>query len=227
MTPAGFLAFVADLRGLKGGQRRARMDEVVARLHLEAVLEQPIETLSKGFRRRVGLAQAILHDPKVLILDEPTDGLDPNQKHEVRDLIRGMAADKIIVISTHILEEVHAVCNRAIIIARGRILADDSPAGLEARSARHNAVRMRLADIDPAEAARVLRALPGVAAVETGPDGSLLVLPADGGNLLAPVGAAAVAQGWRVAELGVERGQLDHVFRDITTHPQPAAERPA
>ena len=128
MTVRGFLDFIADLRRLEGAQRRARLDHVIERLQLRAVLEQTIETLSKGFRRRVGLAQAIVHDPPVLILDEPTDGLDPNQKHEVRALINDMARDKIIVISTHILEEVEAVCSRAIIIARGRIVADDTPA---------------------------------------------------------------------------------------------------
>jgi ABC-2 type transport system ATP-binding protein len=127
MTVRAFLRFVADLRGMGVAQTRVRMDEVVGRLGLERVLEQPIETLSKGFKRRVGLAQAILHDPPVLILDEPTDGLDPNQKHEVRALIQSMARDKIILISTHILEEVHAVCQRAVIIARGKVLAGCAP----------------------------------------------------------------------------------------------------
>jgi ABC-2 type transport system ATP-binding protein len=130
-----YLDFVADVRGLEGARRRARLDDVIARLSLGGVLEQAFETLSKGFKRRVGLAQALLHDPRVLILDEPTDGLDPNQKHEVRNLINQMAKDKIIVISTHILEEVDAVCSRAIIIAAGRLLADDTPAALAARSA--------------------------------------------------------------------------------------------
>ncbi len=134
MTVEGFLTFIADVRGLQGDRRRARLDDVIARLSLSGVLAQAIETLSKGFRRRVGLAQALLHDPQVLILDEPTDGLDPNQKHEVRSLIAAMSKDKIIVISTHILEEVDAVCNRAIIIAQGRILADDTPKGLAART---------------------------------------------------------------------------------------------
>ena len=133
MTPRSFLEFIADARGLKSDVRRRRLDEVFGLLHLERVLEQSIETLSKGYRRRVGLAQAILHDPEVLILDEPTDGLDPNQKHEVRELIGRMAKSKIIVISTHMLEEVEAVCNRAIIVARGKILADDTPRGLAAR----------------------------------------------------------------------------------------------
>jgi len=134
MTVAAFLDFIADIRCLEGERRVARKNDVIERLSLQGVLEQSIETLSKGFRRRVGLAQAILHDPKVLILDEPTDGLDPNQKHEVRTLINQMSKDKIIVVSTHILEEVDAVCNRAMIIANGRVLADDTPAKLKARS---------------------------------------------------------------------------------------------
>ncbi len=134
MRVLDFLHFCADLRGLEGEQRLARLEQVVADVHLDGVLGQRIDTLSKGFRRRVGLAQAILHDPKVLILDEPTDGLDPNQKHEVRKLINGMAKDKIIVISTHILEEVDAICTRAMIIAKGRLLADDAPQALADRA---------------------------------------------------------------------------------------------
>ena len=134
MSVRAFLEFIADIRALSGEQRRSRLDDVIGRLALAGVMEQPIETLSKGFKRRVGLAQALVHDPKVLILDEPTDGLDPNQKHQVRTLINQIAKDKIIVISTHILEEVDAVCNRAIIIANGRILADDTPKGLASRA---------------------------------------------------------------------------------------------
>ncbi len=134
MRVRAFLDFIANVRELNGERRRRRLDDVIERLALGSVLDQAIETLSKGFKRRVGLAQALLHDPPVLILDEPTDGLDPNQKHEVRALINTMAKDKIIVISTHILEEVDAVCSRAIIIASGRILADDTPQKLAARS---------------------------------------------------------------------------------------------
>jgi ABC-2 type transport system ATP-binding protein len=130
MTPSQFLGFIADIRELSGKNRKTRLDEVIDLLHLEPVLHQSIETLSKGFTRRVGLAQAILHDPDVLILDEPTDGLDPNQKHEVRELIRSMSKDKLIVISTHILEEVAAVCTRAMIIADGKLLVDDTPENL-------------------------------------------------------------------------------------------------
>ncbi len=134
MTPAEFLAFVAEIRGFGKSEAKRRIEEVVRKVHLEDVLAKPIDTLSKGFKRRVGLAQAILHDPQVLIMDEPTDGLDPNQKHEVRELIRAMATEKAIVLSTHILEEVEAVCTRAIIINRGRLVFDGTPAELEQRA---------------------------------------------------------------------------------------------
>jgi len=133
MTPRKFLSFIADVRALDGQRRRKRLEVAIDQLHLEPVLDQSIETLSKGFKRRVGLAQAILHDPDVLILDEPTDGLDPNQKHEVRELIRSMSRDKLVIISTHILEEVGAVCSRAMIIADGRLLEDDTPENLRQR----------------------------------------------------------------------------------------------
>jgi len=132
MTVTGFLAFIARIRGFSGPEAQERMARAMAMTQLEGVRLQPIETRSKGFKRRVGLAQALLHDPPVLVLDEPTDGLDPNQKHEVRELIRRMAPEKAIVISTHILEEVDAVCTRAIIIARGKVLADATPKALEA-----------------------------------------------------------------------------------------------
>lgn len=127
MTPRAFLDFIAGIRGYDGAERRKRVGQVIELTRIEEVASQPVETLSKGYKRRVGLAQSLLHDPKVLILDEPTDGLDPNQKQVVRELIRTMARDKCIVISTHVLEEVDAVCTRAMIIARGRIKADGSP----------------------------------------------------------------------------------------------------
>ncbi len=129
MTPAGLFAFVGSARGMDRATLKKRIDAVVAETHIGSVMEQPIETLSKGYKRRVGLAQAILHDPPILVLDEPTDGLDPNQKHEVRELIRRMKRDKAIVISTHILEEVEAICDRAIIVARGKIVAEGRPEG--------------------------------------------------------------------------------------------------
>lgn len=134
MTVIRFLEFVAEIRGYSGAEKQQRIDRVIDLVHLDSVLEQTVETLSKGFKRRVGVAQALLHDPDVLIMDEPTDGLDPNQKHEVRSLIKEMAENKAIVISTHILEEVDAVCSRAIIIAAGQILFDGTPAELRAQS---------------------------------------------------------------------------------------------
>jgi ABC-2 type transport system ATP-binding protein len=134
MSVLNFLQFVAAIRRIPVAQRHRTIDVVVNKIDLSGVLHQSIDTLSKGFKRRVGLAQALLHDPKVLILDEPTDGLDPNQKHQVRQLIQNLSRDKIVIISTHILEEVTAVCTRAIIIHRGKLLVDDTPAALLARS---------------------------------------------------------------------------------------------
>jgi ABC-2 type transport system ATP-binding protein len=218
MTPRSFLEFIAEARGMPAGKRRQRLDEVFALLHLEKVLEQSIDTLSKGYRRRVGLAQAILHDPEVLILDEPTDGLDPNQKHEVRELIGRMARDKIIVISTHLLEEVDAVCNRAIIIAHGKILADDTPRGLETRSRFHNAVSVKLASAEHLAAARrAINALSEVASTELDEKNQLLTaFPAAGKLPLAAINALAEREHWHLAELHLESGRLDEVFRSIT-----------
>ena len=185
------------------------------------MLEQPIGTLSKGFKRRVGLAQAILHDPEILILDEPTDGLDPNQKHEVHTLIRNMAKEKVIILSTHILEEVEAVCTRAIIIARGKIVCDGTPAELAARSRVHNAVTLAVRGGTVNNTGRELRALSGVQSVEVlGQVDDLLrfqIYPKDGQSLVATVSQAAREHRWKVEELHVERGRLDEVFRSVTT----------
>ena len=134
MTVRNFLNFIADIRELRGSTRNQRLNEVIETINIENVIDQTIETLSKGYKRRVGLAQAILHDPNILVLDEPTDGLDPNQKHEVRNLIKKMAKEKAIIISTHILEEVDAVCTRAIIISSGELLFDGTPEQLIAKS---------------------------------------------------------------------------------------------
>jgi ABC-2 type transport system ATP-binding protein len=152
MSVAGFLRFCARIRGFSGGELADRVDHALDLTTLRGVRLQPVETLSKGFKRRVGLAQALLHDPPVLVLDEPTDGLDPNQKHEVRGLIERMAPDKAIIISTHILEEVEAVCSRAIVIAGGRIIADETPAALVQRhpTGRLEAVFRQLTTADAA-----------------------------------------------------------------------------
>src|SRR5436853_1460755 len=166
MTVRRCLEFIADLRSLTGARRSQRLGHVIEHLQLGGVLDQTIETLSKGFKRRVGLAQAILHDPPVLVLDEPTDGLDPNQKHEVRRLISHMAEDKAIIISTHILEEVDAVCTRAIVIARGRVVADARPDELKRRSRYHNVVRLTINANALPKAENAIRYLRGVEAVE-------------------------------------------------------------
>ena len=216
MRVRGFLEFIAEVRGLRGAERQRQVARAVEQLQLEGVLGQTIETLSKGFKRRVGLAQAILHDPQVLILDEPTDGLDPNQKHQVRGLIQQLASDsnKIVVISTHILEEVSAVCSRAVVIAHGRLLADGTPDELEARSRYHQAVTLLLQQ--PVDTAALL-ALPGVSGVEVAREGhEVTVLAAPGAVIFPAVGELARQQQWQVQELSVERGRLDEVFRRLT-----------
>jgi ABC-2 type transport system ATP-binding protein len=216
MSPGSFLAFLADLRGLRGDTRRQRLAFVRERLQLGTVWEQPIETLSKGFRRRVGLAAAILHDPPVLVLDEPTDGLDPNQKHEVRALIAELSANRTLLLSTHILEEVEAVCTRAIIIAGGRIREDATPAELLARSRYHNAVSLQAADSIAARAA--LDGMPGVSGFDTDEREARLYVFPQGNTRLADVVADRLRQR-NVAYSGLrqEHGRLDEVFRRITT----------
>ena len=219
MTPASFLRFIAHIRGFSGAEARRRIDLAVERTALHDVMAQPIETLSKGFKRRVGLAQALLHDPDVLVLDEPTDGLDPNQKHEVRTLINALAPAKAIIISTHLLEEVDAVCTRAIIIAAGRVLADGTPTELEARSRHHNAVRLSLGD-ETIDAAESLLRLPDVAAVEAVEDAEgsgLMIFPRDGRPIVGEITDLVRTAGWPITSLRLERGRLDDVFRAITT----------
>jgi ABC-2 type transport system ATP-binding protein len=227
MTPADFLDFIAHIRGFAGAEAKNRIGRVVEMIRIAGVLHQPIETLSKGFKRRVGVAQALLHDPEVLILDEPTDGLDPNQKYEMRRIIGAMRPEKAIIISTHLLEEVEAVCSRAIIIAHGRILADGTPAQLAERSRHHNAVRLRIPSGTQPQVRTELTRLPGVAAVEAVSDGegdALMIFPGDDGPIVAKVADLARAHGWEVTGLRVERGRLDDVFREITNVPPgPAA----
>ncbi|WP_237044527.1 ABC transporter ATP-binding protein [Aquipseudomonas alcaligenes] len=213
MTVRGFLEFIAEVRGYRGAEKKQRVQRAVEQVELDKVLEQSIETLSKGFKRRVGLAQAILHDPRVLILDEPTDGLDPNQKHQVRKLIQSLAKDKIVIISTHILEEVSAVCTRAVVIAAGKVVADGTPMELESRSRYHQAVTL-VAEGELDRAA--LAALPGVAGVEDNAEGSLTLLAAPGQVIFPQVNELIRQRGWQVKELDVERGRLDEVFRSLT-----------
>jgi len=219
MTPPAFLRFVAEVRGFRGGAARQRVATAIERTALESVLAQPIDTLSKGFKRRVGLAQALLHDPPVLILDEPTDGLDPNQKHEVRKLINEMAPEKAIIISTHLLEEVDAVCSRAIVIANGKLVADGTPDELAERSRHHNAIRLVLGR--GSESAELeLRKLARVASVEhessDEDERAIMVFAREGRSIVADVADLARERRWEVKELRVERGRLDDVFRQVT-----------
>jgi ABC-2 type transport system ATP-binding protein len=221
MTPAGLLAFAADIRRLSGGERRSAIDNAVSKLQLDEVYNQQIGTLSKGFKRRVGLAQAILHDPDVLILDEPTDGLDPNQKHQVRELIAEMSRDKAIVISTHLLEEVDAVCSRAVVIARGKKVADGTPADLERRSGYYNSVSVHLHP-DHVDGLRgALEGIDDVAGVEVGHGNGVLtqvtVMSRDGASIVETVNARIREKSISVEQLYVERGRLDDVFRQITS----------
>jgi ABC-2 type transport system ATP-binding protein len=224
MTALAFLRFVAAMRGLRGSDGASKIEAAVARTQLEEVAHRPIDTLSKGFKRRVGLAQALLHDPPVLVLDEPTDGLDPNQKHGVRRLISEMAGDKAIIISTHILEEVEAICTRAVIIARGRIVADAHPGELKRRSRHHNAVRLTVnANLEP-KLQELLANLPEVEAIETAGAvngvATLLALPRQGQEIGRPIGELLRRSGLEVDELVLEQGRLDDVFRDLTSRPR-------
>jgi ABC-2 type transport system ATP-binding protein len=211
MTVRGFLDFVAELRGLAGEARRKAVHRVVERCFLDSVLHQSIDTLSKGYKHRTCLAQALIHDPDVLVLDEPTDGLDPNQKHQVRNLIRELGRNKAIVFSTHILEEVDAACSRAIIIDRGRIVANGTPEALRGMSELAGAVTLQ-ADGATAEE---LSALGRVEAME----GAFRIYPRDkarAGELAQAVIDLVSRRSWKIHGMYSERGELDEVFRRIT-----------
>jgi ABC-2 type transport system ATP-binding protein len=219
MTPRSYLGFIAEIRGFRGAEKRTRVQDVVDRMSLTRVLDQRIETLSKGFRRRVGLAQAIIHNPKLLILDEPTDGLDPNQKHQVREMIRGLSRDKIVIISTHILEEVTAVCTRAVIISSGKIVSDCKPAELEARSRYHGAVTVRIHGVDTAGSLREkMLAIGQVGTVEVSADGLELTAfrqhAAD--DILQPLATLAQDASLGITGIYEEKGRIDEVFRQVT-----------
>jgi ABC-2 type transport system ATP-binding protein len=221
MTVRAFLTFIAEIRGASGEAARTRVAGAVDKTQLGSVMEQRIETLSKGFKRRVAIAQAILHDPEVLIMDEPTDGLDPNQKHQVRKLITDMAANKAIIVSTHILEEVEAVCTRAIIINAGRIVADGTAEDLMRRLPYHGAIALRVA-ADRVEAVRAaLSDFAAIAKLETvGPANGrvhLRALPHNGATIATELASYMRDRSIFVDELYVERGNLDDVFRQITS----------
>ncbi|SRR5579883_443033 len=222
MSVGAFLTFIAGMHGLSKRQANDRLAELVERVDLADVWNQRIDQLSKGFKRRVGIAQALVHDPDVLILDEPTDGLDPNQKYEMRSLIRDIAPQKAIIISTHILEEVEAVCNRAIIIAKGRMLADATPAALLATAPQAGALAVTIATSEPQRAIEIISREPGVTSVAVAERVNgvthLLVQASpsrpSASELAGALGRAAIAAN----EIYLRRPTLDDVFRQITTN---------
>jgi|ERR1044071_60787 ABC-2 type transport system ATP-binding protein len=223
MTVYGFLGFAAELRGMHGEEKKKAIHRVVDLCFLESVLYQSVDTLSKGFRHRTCFAQSIIHDPQVLVLDEPTDGLDPNQKHEVRGLIRRMGEKKAIVFSTHILEEVEAACSRAIIIDRGQIVANGTPAQLKQRSEVAGAVLLRAEGINGTALGQKLSPLTTVRKMSVLKDEAgrvtARVFPQPNcrnGELARSIYETAAREGWKIEELHTEEGRLDEVFRSIT-----------
>ena len=214
MTPLQFLNFIAQVRGLSGKVKKQRINDVIGQVQLGEVLDKPIDNLSKGYKRRVGLAQAILHDPEILILDEPTDGLDPNQKHQVRQLIQNLSKDKIVIISTHILEEVTAVCNRVMIIAKGKLLFDNTPEALLQKSRYYQAVTLHLSYSSDISG---LAELEGVKDMEVEQSsGRVTLFPEPGKEILHKVTEHVQRCKLPVDTLFVEQGRIDQVFRDIT-----------
>lgn len=219
MTPKSFLWFVASLRGLKGADREVAIAKAGEALHLGEVFRQPVETLSKGFKRRLGLAQALIHAPPVLVLDEPTDGLDPNQKREVRTLLKKRAKNTAIVISTHILEEVEAVCTRCVIIDRGKIVANGTPKELRARSRFYRAVHLTVPEKQHKAVAKAVSRLQQVAAVEIHREegeATITAFAERGADPLAEVRALAGRENWPLLGLHSDPGRLDDVFHALT-----------
>ena len=223
MTVHGFLAFAAELRGLAGDAKKKAIGNAVEMCFLQNVLHQSVDTLSKGYRHRTSLAQALLHDPDILILDEPTDGLDPNQKHEIRTLIKRMGETKVIIFSTHILEEVEAVCSRAIIIDRGQIVANGTPRELKARSQNAGAVTISLLGAPSADVIGKLRVLSAVKDTQVVSEDSarttIRCVPNQdqvSGTFSRVIADLVQRENWRLEELRVEEGKLDDVFRNIT-----------
>ena len=220
MTVETFLAFAAEIRGFTGDEKKEKVQKVIDKCMLKPVQHQAIDTLSKGYRQRTCFAQALLHDPEVLLLDEPTEGLDPNQKKVVRDMICDMAKDKIIMLSTHVLEEVEAICSRVIIISNGQVVADSTPADLKKQSDTYNNLTLELlAPLDKAKTA--FEKIPDVESVETidtSDKKQTLYLRSKGKQPLAVTVLEAAAQNkWMITDMQTDHGRLDDVFRHITT----------
>ena len=217
MPVHAFLAFVARIRGFEGKKLVHRIAKVVESVRIDNILTESISTLSKGYRRRVGLAQSLLHNPEVLILDEPTDGLDPNQKDEVRALLESIASDKAIILSTHILEEVAAICNRVIIINRGRIVADATPQELLRTSKLYRAIKLQIPGVDTAEINHKLLLLKNVECVQYNQEQDCWhLVPKAGHSLIDAIWSVAESNSWKVRTIYEQRGELDDVFRQFT-----------
>jgi ABC-2 type transport system ATP-binding protein len=219
MTVLGFLDFAAEIRGLRGDAKKSAISRVVDLCFLKTVLHQNVDTLSKGYRHRTCFAQSIIHDPDILVLDEPTDGLDPNQKHEIRQLIRKMGESKAIIFSTHILEEVDAACTRAIIIDRGAIVANGTPQELRRKSEWAGAVTLRLNGVAAKSVEEKLNHLRAAKRVTTATNGNrvtVTVFPRTAGDGDLTREVIEATNGWQVEELRTEEGRLDEVFRSIT-----------
>jgi ABC-2 type transport system ATP-binding protein len=216
MTVEEFLIFIAEIRGFDDPtQQEDRIDRVCDLCRLNSVRHQSIETLSKGFKQRVGFAQAVLHDPPVLVLDEPTDGLDPNQKKEVRKIIKAMAKDKAIILSTHILEEVSALCTRVIIIAKGEVIADESPESLLQRNKYYNALKIEFEGADLEAVKQSLKELPEVAAAEIN-ENSVEVFPKNKQSIETLVLNVCRENNWHVSGFEKRPIGLDEVFWELT-----------
>ncbi len=213
MTVSGFLRFIAEIRGFYGDERNKRVDSVLERCFLEPVKNQAIDTLSKGYRQRTCLAQSLIHNPDVLLLDEPTEGLDPNQKQVVRNMIRDMAEDHVIMLSTHVLEEVEAICTRAIVISNGRIVADDSPTELKKRSSQYNMVTLQAEGKNIKETLEKLDKVENVADMQ---DNRFIVVPKTGESIAAEILEISQKNKWKITDIKVDDGRLDDVFRQIT-----------
>jgi len=222
MTTIGFLNFIADIRGLTGKERGIKIDKAIERAQIKYVLKQQIDTLSKGFKRRVGLSQAIMHEPKVLILDEPTDGLDPNQKHHVRQLITEISKNTAVIVSTHILEEVDAVCSGVLLINKGNIILDGSARELRSKLENHNAVNVKLKPEDLENAKRLLLTLSSISKIEvheeTQHNVNLKVLPKENMIIITDIAKVIADNKLPISDISVDRVRLDDAFRKLTTN---------
>ena len=221
MTVLSFLNFIAQARGLSGSAKEKAVDRVVDDISLNNVLYQPIDTLSKGYKRRVGLAQALVHNPDVLILDEPTEGLDPNQKRDIRSLIRHLHTDKAIIISTHVLEEVEAMCSRAVIIDKGKIVLDDTPRALLSLSETHQTLFVLVPSYQKERAETIFNEMPQIMLMEIkqeADDAFLFIMkPLEKESATADVVEALHSQDVKILDMYVEKGRLEEVFYAFTS----------